>query len=27
VKHLSLLFDLMIALETIKIVILRRGAR
>jgi sugar transferase (PEP-CTERM system associated) len=27
VKHLSLMFDLMIALETIKIVILRRGAR
>jgi lipopolysaccharide/colanic/teichoic acid biosynthesis glycosyltransferase len=27
VKHLSLMFDLVIALETIKIVILRRGAR
>jgi sugar transferase (PEP-CTERM system associated) len=27
VKHLSLAFDLLIALETIKIVILRRGAR
>ena len=27
VKHLSLRFDLLIALETIKIVVLRRGAR
>jgi lipopolysaccharide/colanic/teichoic acid biosynthesis glycosyltransferase len=27
VKHMSLVFDLVIALETIKIVVLRRGAR
>jgi lipopolysaccharide/colanic/teichoic acid biosynthesis glycosyltransferase len=27
VKHLSLRFDLLIALETIKIVVLRRGAK
>jgi len=27
VKHLSLRFDLLIALETIKIIVLRRGAK